>query len=488
MSNIPSGDDNSRRELYERFLADLAKDRRMMFYDLDDLIELYDYANDSQDKYVAMEVLFCGERLYPESVELAERRALFYFGYDEQAAVSAVKTLPDTSLIKQLLTIRLNHTAPEEAAVLLEAALAERSEFTDEEIIQFAETAEALGMYEWLLEHKQAVCSHTDYPQTFIYELTQIAMERDPETAIKLLEELTMMEPFAVDFWLTMSQIYVGYLGKPDKALSALEYALAIEPDNVRGLMLKAQCFNDLNYPIEQIEPVLRDVMRRSPDVTSAPLALALLYSNEGRRAESLAIISDMLESFVADPQMLDVYLTVAADDARTEVIQRFLPPEYEAYSDDFIAMAERHASEGRHEAAGALLLALDCKYGIEDDRDLLMEELYRAGKYAEAAAHLESMDSTPVFERELTSSLTRRMEAFIYILCLLRLGRKDDGMLEFTARLLSFSLLDVERDSGDNLLRGRSLIKLLIKLHAYLSGIDSLSIDEIDPFVKGLS
>lgn len=488
MSNIPSGDDNSRRELYERFLADLAKDRRMMFYDLDDLIELYDYANDSQDKYVAMEVLFCGERLYPESVELAERRALFYFGYDEQAAIRAVRALPDTSLIKLLLSLRLDHTWPQTAAVELENALAERTEFTDEEIIQFAETAEALGMYEWLLEHKQAICAHTDYPQTFIYELTQIAMERDPETAIKLLEELTMMEPFAVDFWLTMAQIYVGYLGKPEKALSALEYALAIDPDNVRGLMLKAQCFNDLNYPIEQIEPVLRDVMRRSTDTRSASLALALLYSNDGRRAEALAVIDKLLEEFVEDPQMLDVYLTIAADDARIEMIERFLSSEYEAYSDDFIAMAERHASEGRHAAAGALLLALDRKYGIEDDRDLLMEELYRAGKYAQAAAHLESLDSTPVFERELTSSLTRRMEAFIYILCLLRLGRKVDGMPEYTARLLSFSLLDVEHDSGDNLLRGRSLIKLLIKLHAYLSGIDSLSIDEIDPFVKGLS
>ena len=96
LNNNPSSDtDGARRELYERFCSDLKKDRRVMFYDLDDLIELYDYANDIQDKYVAIEVLFCGERLYPESVELAERRALFYFGYDEDAAAYAVEALPD---------------------------------------------------------------------------------------------------------------------------------------------------------------------------------------------------------------------------------------------------------------------------------------------------------------------------------------------------------------------------------------------------------
>lgn len=483
-----SDSDSSRRELYDRFLADIARDRRVMFYDLDDLVELYDYANDVQDRYVAMEVLFCGERLYPDSVELAERRALFYFGYDEDAAAHAVEALPESSMIGILLSLRLKHASADVSSVAFERLLAERTEFTDEEIIQLSDAAEELGMFDWLTSHREAICSHTDYPQTFLYELTQIAMERNPELAIKLLEELTMLEPFTTDFWLTTAQIYVGYLSSPDKALNALEYALAIEPDNVRGLMLKAQCFNDLNYPVEQIEPVLREVMQINPGVSAAPMALALLYANDNRREEAKSIILDLFAVFGPDPQMLDVLLTVSDGDVDTAVVDGFLTAELKDYVDNFVDMAERHAGDGRHGAAAALLLSLDRVYGIESDRDLMMEELYRAGRYQDAVDRFEALDTVEPFRRSAEVSVGGRIQFFIYILSLLRLGVRNADMQMFVAELIKNSMLDVSHDSADDLMRSRSLIKLLIKLHAYLSSIDSLDMDEIDPFVRGLS
>ncbi len=489
LNNNPSSDtDGARRELYERFCSDLKKDRRVMFYDLDDLIELYDYANDIQDKYVAIEVLFCGERLYPESVELAERRALFYFGYDEDAAAYAVEALPDSSMIGKLLALRLKHTDAAAAAPVLEKLLAERRELTDEEIIQLSDTAEELDMYDWLIAHKSEISSKTDYPQTFLYELTQIAMEREPATAISLLEELTMIEPFATDFWLTMAQIYVTYLANPEKALVALEYALAIDPENVRGLMLKAQCFNDLNYPIEQIEPVLREVMAINPAVAAAPMALSLLYANEGRRKDAEKILLDIYSVFKSDPQLLDVLMTVTDGDVNQGIVKSFLTRDMRDYADNFVEMAERHANEGRHGAAASLLLALDTVYGIEEDRDFMMEELYRCGRYDELVMHFDGLDQVEPFQREIHDSIDVRIQYFIYILSLLRLGRRDKRMSEVVEQLLGCSALDVTNDSADTLLRGRSVFKLLLKMHAYLSGIDSLTLDEIDPFVSGLS
>lgn len=481
-----SDSDNSRRELYERFLADLRKDRRVMFYDLDDLVELYDYANDVQDKYVAMEVLFCGERLYPESIDLAERRALFYFGYDEDAAMHAVEALPPSSMIGALLSLRLKRAIPEIAVPALERLLSEKSEFTDEEIIQLADTAEELGLYSWLVENKDKICAHTDYPQTFLYELTQIAMEQEPETALKLLEELTMLEPFAADFWLTMAQIYV-FLSNPEKALQALDYALAIEPENIRGLMLKAQCFNDMQYPLDQVEPVLRQVMAISPGVTAAPLALALLYANDGRVQEARSILLDLFTSVGPEPQLLDVVLTVTDGDIEPSFIEAFLSADMRDYADNYLEMAKRHAADGRHSAAAALALAVDKAYGLVSARDFLIEELYHARRYSDVIERVESAVPDPLDLSGTSSDFSEQMQLYIYVLSHLRLGRNTPDMLAMVGNLIRRSRLDVNQESAGILMKRRSLIKLLIKLHTRLSGDTSFGIDEVDPFVHGL-
>ncbi|MBD5308192.1 MAG: tetratricopeptide repeat protein [Bacteroides sp.] len=481
-----SDSDNSRRELYERFLSDLRKDRRVMFYDLDDLVELYDYANDIQDKYVAMEVLFCGERLYPESTDLAERRALFYFGYDEDAAMHAVESLPSSSMIGVLLSLRLKRAIPEVAVPALDRLLAERAEFTDEEIIQLADTAEELGLYSWLVENKDKICAHTDYPQTFLYELTQIAMEQEPETALKLLEELTMLEPFAADFWLTMAQIYV-YLSSPEKALQALDYALAIDPDNIRALMLKAQCFNDMHHSLDQVEPILRRVMSINPGVTAAPLALALLYANEGRTPEARSILLDLYASVGPEPQLLDVMLTVSDGDIEPSVIESFLSTDMRDYADNYIEMAKRHASDGRHGASAALILAIDKAYGVTVGRDFMMEELYHAGRYEDVVERIRAAFADPLLLSETSSDLSEQMQIYIYILSMLRLGHRLPEMLAAVGNLIRQSRLDVTQESAETLMKRRSLIKLLIKLHSRLSGDATFDIDDVDPFVHGL-
>ena len=204
--SLNSHDDN-RRELYERFREELRTDRRSMFFDEDDLIELYDYANDRRDRFTALEVLFCGERLYPSSTALAERRALFYLNLDDEAAAEAVELLPDDSMIKRLTALRVSHADTETARKELDTLLSTRSAFSDEEIIQLSDTAEELGLYDWLLANRSKIAAHTDYPPTFLYELCQIAQSQDPEEALRILEDLTMMEPFSIDFWLLTGQI-----------------------------------------------------------------------------------------------------------------------------------------------------------------------------------------------------------------------------------------------------------------------------------------
>ncbi len=85
---------NPRDELCRRFRSDLAQPESQRFYSEDDLIDIFDYAGDIADDYLRMEALLLGSRLYPDSLELRERRAIFYLYLDQNAFKSFLDDNP----------------------------------------------------------------------------------------------------------------------------------------------------------------------------------------------------------------------------------------------------------------------------------------------------------------------------------------------------------------------------------------------------------
>lgn len=477
---------DSRQELYERFRGELLSDRRTMFFDEADLVELYDYASDIHDRYIALEVLFCGERLYPSSTQLAERKALFYLGLDDEAAVGALESLPDDSVIKRLTAMRVAHTGQEEARKELDTLLATRAEFNDEEIIQLCNTAEELGMYQWLLDNRKEIAGHTTYPPTFLYELCQIAQSRDPEESLKILEELTMMEPFSIDFWLLTAQIHLEQ-GNAEKALPALEYALAIDPENTRGLIMKAQVCSDLNYPPEQVADILNEVMMIEPDMASPYFALAMLHAQNGRPQDGMALLREYDSLHPGNPQTLDVMLMVAdrIPDETLPELPAFLSPAMMEYADNFIDMARRHADDGRHRVSALLLLAIDKVYKLGQDFDFMMEELYRAGMYDEAMrSYQDHFRNENRIVQIMIEELNDCFAAFWFILSAIRSG-VTDGLAPLVQALQLSQPVNYSTRSIDDILESRGLADYLARINRYLSGDDSLTADDLDPFVE---
>ncbi len=163
---------DERQQLLERFIKEISSGVASVFYDEDELIELYDYASDIGNDYVRFEVLMCGSRLYPSSVALGERKAFFFYMEDnEEAAKSALAVLPDSSVLKQLLSLLVNHVPKNVAAQELDKILASVKEFEDEEVIRLVHTACILGAYSWLTDNYQAILSRCSYPLSFVFEL-----------------------------------------------------------------------------------------------------------------------------------------------------------------------------------------------------------------------------------------------------------------------------------------------------------------------------
>ena len=68
-------DEQYMRQLYIRFRQGIVDNDNSEFYDEDELLDIYDYAQDEGDEMVQLYVFLAGARLYPDSDFLDERKA-----------------------------------------------------------------------------------------------------------------------------------------------------------------------------------------------------------------------------------------------------------------------------------------------------------------------------------------------------------------------------------------------------------------------------
>ena len=102
-------EDKERAELLERFTNDLPKSFSERYYSEEDLLEVFDTAGDMNNDYVQLEALMLGARLYPDSVALTERRAIFLLGFESDAFESfmALHQGLDTPIMELYTTMRM---------------------------------------------------------------------------------------------------------------------------------------------------------------------------------------------------------------------------------------------------------------------------------------------------------------------------------------------------------------------------------------------
>lgn len=200
---------NDRRDLYEEFESEVVKrGNTEAFFDENDLVEIYDYASDFNNYIVKMEVLLYGAVHYPKSEALATRRAWMYYSLgDNEATEELNKRVTNKGILNRLLSIRARYSDNDldglqeiEVCNELDEILDAADDFEDEEIIQLVDLSQDLGL-DWAYDKKDKIVAKCSYPQTFLYELADRLEEVEAyEPASQLFEELTMLEPFTIDF------------------------------------------------------------------------------------------------------------------------------------------------------------------------------------------------------------------------------------------------------------------------------------------------
>ena len=264
---------NPREELYNQFKASLKEPVSERYFSEDELVEIFDYAGDVADDYAQFEVLFCAARLYPDSPQLIDRKALFYLDTTESddnpqspTAKAFIADNPEiASPLMDLTRLEVHH--PDNPVEALDFFLNQYETLGDEEVIRLIDLACNLNEYEWVKRNFEKLRKKVPYAPTLLYEMMNRAAEaQDFDTVVTVTEELIETEPFAAGYWATLFRAYAK-LGKEEEARNAFEYAKDLaNADEETTIFLADVIVECAPYLIEEGLEMLNDRLAVQPD------------------------------------------------------------------------------------------------------------------------------------------------------------------------------------------------------------------------------
>lgn len=418
-------DDNSRDELLERFRADLSRPLAERYYSEEELLSVFDVAGDNYDDYIRAEVLMLGMRLYPESEELLARRAIYYRDTDQASFENFLKdnaSMAHAELldIMQLSALNLDK---EQARREVERFIAERRLDEDEEVIQFVQALHSLGLDSWLVENLDMVKSKVSYLPTLLYEIAILSDESKEFAAIAIdvLEELTEIEPYSPEYWILLSLVY-SRDDRNDEAVNAVEYALAIDPENVEAL--KAKLRSLASKPDDPQIDVLLDRIG-SLDPEDADFAYIRLARAEelNDHDKILSLLSGFSPSVCASRPVF-----IKAIEYGYEDMEKMASDLYDAGvtdENDWNELVEFAFENDNITALTALLKVYEKKSGKALDHSFIdFRMLYRMGKYDVALALFTDNEASGSIRNPENLMLCYSM----YVMALLRTGHEAEA------------------------------------------------------------
>ena len=465
------GDIDERVLLYNQFKKSLTETSSSEFFDEDVLVEIFDYAGDVNDDYVRMEVLLYGARVYPHSETLKIRRGYFYFtqGIDE-GVTAMIKTAQTPSALWDILKLRNESVDAVDVKRQLDLLIDKYDTFDDETVIQLVDVASALNAFDWLKENVHRLKRKCEYRQVLYYEIASMAeINNDFAFAAEMMEQLTMIEPFNVQFWEMLAQYYANDFNV-DKAITAAEYALAIDADSLPSIVIKAQCLLKKNENLDHIDEQLARGVKQNPDDSLAVQTLAVVKIERGLVDEAVALLLDYIARNKTDKDVID-YLLVIDEQNIKEILDKCIQSETAPSETVWIDWADRNVFNGNYRQAREILSCYNRNEGLQKGLLLYFEVLYRLGNYGDVLHQYNNYEGE-IYDEHIN---------MIVALSLLRSNKKKEAKV-VAERIFNDTVFESCCDISSKLQLNalESVMKGIVEL---AGGSASFSIDDIDPF-----
>ncbi len=417
-----SNDGVSRDDLYRRFRESLSKPITERFFDEDELVDIFDYAGDIDDAYARVEVLCCGARLYPESLALADRRALLYLDEDDSDAMAKAYLADNPSIstaLTDIVRLEVNRPEPDKAAAALEFLLSQYDLLSDEETIRLVDLAIDMDMYPWLLDNLDILRAKTSFLPSLLYEILNEADSRDDfATGIRLADELIELEPFAVSYWGALFKAHAR-AGHTEEARSAFDYAKALTADDHNAaLWLCDAVVRHAPYLASDAIPMIKAMVDDEPDNFEFVDYLCGLTMHAGRPQEGVDIVKAYLDRNPDDFHALRRLLFTNADGC-APYVEAYYALHPEGFDEDTLdeivntlllnnAMRSLAAFLEMSSARGLLTVSHTCA---------LIEAYFAGAKFTMAARAADSLrDFTPLVEIPLKGAAAAAAAVISYM------------------------------------------------------------------------
>ncbi|MDE6207364.1 MAG: hypothetical protein K2M55_06105 [Muribaculaceae bacterium] len=426
---------NPRQELYVRFRNSLKTQKSSeIFYDEDELVELFDYAGSLSDDYIQLEALLCGARLYPDSTALADRRLMLYMDTTDEITdartEAAAHYLEDHSANTPVADMaRLEINPPGDRAGALSYLIGQYEQFTDEEIIELCQLAVDLDQYEWLKANIGLLSKKVRSNSAMLYEVARAAENKeDWDTLISTAETLIEADPFQIGSWLFLLN---GQAHKDlqDDARSTYDYAKTIASSQEPQVMLAIAdtVYNSAPFLASDMVETLLGLATKYPDAFGFLDAACAFLALQGNMTRVSALLKDYLKRHPDSFPPLRQLLLINAYDTE-EYIEMYLNS---VDIDEAMMKApeviERMHVNGNLRCINALLESLDRRLPLQDQLlAVWIESLFASEKYDKV---IELCERPDVLEN--TKPIPHRVASvsYMYGLSLLKVGRKDDAV-----------------------------------------------------------
>ena len=279
--------------LYDDILTRLNKGETLADIDLDSLIEVYDYAYDLSDEFVTAEIMNNVLQRDPDFQPMLERKAFRYALLSEiQGAKCVANILPESSFVKKLINMQTDWDATDwrDSYRRLFADVRHQSldEYSAMCLIDLALGVDNVAHLSLLLEDILPLCR---YPEDFLVDLSGTLLDNDmPDEAVTVLLELTTLQPFSLDYWLQLAELYINRLNNFEEGYNAIDYALAIDPDSGSALMLNSTLLGEVVQAVREGSKKPVTVKMRAGVEEGKPLAVECASEAEKMGAAAVAV------------------------------------------------------------------------------------------------------------------------------------------------------------------------------------------------------
>jgi tetratricopeptide (TPR) repeat protein len=417
------------RQLYDRFRQEVESGATIDYYEINELLDIYDFAQDEGDAMVQMYVFLTVARLYPGNKEFDERIAFFLSYYSQQAASDMIaRQGRRDSALWDILMMGVKCYQSQDPVPYLEDILKKYDVLDCESILKLIDLLRDMDHCELLVLYYPQLKARAEDPRGLAFEIAEIIQYEEgmQEDARDIADELTKLEPFNCDAWLLLSRIEYG-LEHIDDALAAVDYALAIDPTHFNARVTKGIIMSVMPDRVDDSIALLKEILEEDPLNGFALEGLSEAYSRSHRRKEACEIYAFIIKNKITTSTTIDPLLSIV--ELEPDNLEDYLQLYFDIVSneEDWKLKAEYLILKGKPVLAANLLDFYHRKAGIKQYVDFYLHVLYDAQMLERFSQVFEevAVDLThPASAQGFFAMSDYLMLAAVY----LRLGRKDEA------------------------------------------------------------